>query len=157
MNIVKFYVRKILGLPVHYYFKRDRIPAATHLPVLLAMNHLFKIEHVLEFGAGKFSTLSFLDRKLFPLVKSVHSYETDPNWKSQVESLADCDPRLTIELVGREVQRVAAVCDYGKFDLVLVDNGPNRPETIKEVVAHESEWKLVLVHDYENLPYQRAS
>lgn len=157
MNIVKFYVRKMLGLPVQYYYKSDRIPAATHLPVLLAMSRLFKIEHVLEFGAGKFSTINLLNRGLFPLVKSVHSYETDPEWKSRVELLAKGDSRLTIELIAPEVQRTAAVCDYVKYDLVLVDNGPYRPETIKEVVAHENKWKLVLVHDYENLPYQRAS
>ena len=157
MNKLKFCVRKALGLPVYYYFKRDRIPASTHLPVLLGISRLFRIERVLEFGAGKFSTLTFLNRDIFPHVQSVRSFETSEEWKLRIESLAEGDPRLAIELIDENVPGIAARCDYGKYDLVFVDNGPNRAETIKEVVAHEAAWNLVMVHDYENPPYAQAA
>jgi hypothetical protein len=159
MNIVKFYVRKALGLPVHYYFKRAPVglAAGTHLPILLGLARLFLIRNILEFGSGKFSTLSFLDRRYFPEAERVHSFETDYNWKQRVEAQAAGDRRLMIELIDADVPRFAASCDYPTYDLVLVDNGPARAETIAEVAAHRLDWKLVVIHDFEMLPYQRAA
>lgn len=157
MNILKFHVRKALGLPVHYYYKPAAIPAATHLQVLIGLGRTLSIKSVLEFGAGRFSTLAFLNRELFPNITRVHSYETDPDWKRRVEAEAQGDSRLTIELIGEDVDRVAAACDYSKFDLVFVDNGPARAETIREVVSHSREWNLVVIHDFENRPYQIAA
>jgi predicted O-methyltransferase YrrM len=160
MNALKYYVRRALGLPVHYYFKKAELAAATHLPVLVGLGRLFPVRTVLEFGAGNFSTLAFLDRGLFPAVERVLSFETDPDWKRRVEAHAGGDERLTVALIGEDVPRTAAECDFSAFDLVFVDNGPSaaiREQTIKEVVAHANEWKLVVVHDFEHLSYQRAT
>src|SRR4051794_15044459 len=110
MNILKYHVRKLLGLPVHYYFERAAIPAATHLPILIAIGRLFPIKTVLEFGAGNFSTLTFLDRSLFPKVERVHSFETEPDWKRRIEAQAAADGRLMIELIDADVPRTAATC-----------------------------------------------
>ncbi len=157
MNLFKFHVRRILGLPVHYYFKRAGVPAATHLPILIGLGRLLPIRSVLEFGAGSFSTLTFLDHGLFPHLERILSFETDPDWKRRVEAQVGGDKRLTLELIDPDVPRIAATCDYGAFDLVFVDNGPFRAETIKEVTAHAREWKLAVIHDFENLPYQLAA
>jgi predicted O-methyltransferase YrrM len=160
MNILKYYVRRMLGLPVHYYFERAAVPAATHLPVLIGLGTLFPVRTVLEFGAGSFSTLSFLDRSLFPSVERVVSFETDPDWKRRVEAQAGEDERLTVTLIDTNVPRAAAGCNFSTFDLVFVDNGPServRAETIKEVVAHIRDRELVVIHDFEYLSYQRAA
>ena len=160
MNILKYYVRKALGLPVHYYFKRATVPAASHLPVLLAVGTILPIRRVLEFGSGSFSTLAFLDRGIFPDVEQVVSFETDGEWKDRVVEQANGDKRLDIRLIGSEVHQTAATCDFAGYDLVFVDNGPTGDErvaTIKEVANRCHDSNLVMVHDFENLPYQQAA
>jgi hypothetical protein len=157
MNIVKFHVRKILGLNVAYYYPRAPVAAATHLPVLIGLARLFPIRTILEFGAGSFSTLAFLDRRLFPLIEHAHSLETNPEWKQRIESQTASDQRLTIELIDAKVQQTAAVCNYTAYDLVFVDNGPARAETIKEVIARRQNWGLAIIHDFEILAYQQAA
>jgi len=160
MNILKYYVRKALGLPVHYYFKRATVPAASHLPVLLALGTIFPIRRILEFGTGHFSTLAFLNPVIFPHVERVLSFETDTVWKDRVTEQANDDKRLEIRLVDSEVHKTAATCDFSGFDLVFVDNGPTGDErvaTIREVANRCDESNLVVVHDFENLPYQQAA
>jgi hypothetical protein len=157
MNKLKFYVRKALGLTVHYYYPRAPIPAVTHLPVLMGLARLYPVRRVLEFGAGKFSTLSLLDRSLFPDIEAVHSYETSPEWLALVQEKANGDPRLSLELIGEDVQNTAARCTLSGYDLIFVDNGPNRAATIRALVARQSEWSLMAIHDFEEPPYTQAA
>jgi len=150
----------MLGLPVYYYYKRADIPAATHLPVLVMMGKCFKVRRVLEFGAGTFSTLTFLDRAVFPDVEQVVSFETDPSWKQRVEKAAGEDKRLQVVLIADDVDKLAARCDISAFDLVFVDNGPTaevRTATIAEIARRNNDGTLVVVHDFEIPDYRQAS
>lgn len=160
MNIVKYYARRALNLDVSYYHPRESVPASSHLPILIGLGRLFQVRRVLEFGAGHFSTLCFLNRDIFPDLGQVHSFETDPQWKELIEAEANEDQRLIITLVEADLARAAATCDFTKFDLVFIDNGPSsesRVATIKEVIAHASDCKLVIIHDFEFSSYQQAA
>ncbi len=158
MNTIKYHVRKALGLPVHYY-KPDATPrAASHVPVLIGLARLFPVRRVLELGSGLYSSLLFLNRRAFPDVDMVCSYETDPAWKARVEEAAGGDARLRLELVD-EVARHAAGFPYATFDLVLVDDSQAREArcaTIREVTVRSAETNVVVVHDYEQ-PFYAAS
>jgi len=159
VNRLKFHVRKLLGLPVDYYYTRASVPAATHLPAMLALGRVFPVKRVLEFGAGRFSTLTFLNRAIFPQVEQVHSLETDAEWKRMVETMAAGDPRLRLDLIDTDVGRHAAAVDYAAYDLVFIDNGPTgneREATIREVARRHAPGNLVVVHDFEEPRYARA-
>jgi hypothetical protein len=160
MNILKYYVRRALNLSVAHYHPLAAVPASSHLPMLIGLGRVLQIRQVLEFGAGHFSTLCFLNRDMFPDLQRVQSFETDPEWKQRIEAQANGDHRLTITLIDPDVARVAAGCDFNSFDLVFIDNGPSREAraaTIKEVVAHANDCKLVIIHDFENAIYQQAA
>jgi len=160
MNIFKYYVRKTLGLPVHYYFKAAEVPASSHLPVLMTIGKIFPIKSVLEFGSGSFSTLMFLNRAIFPQLEKVISFETDPEWKQRVIDGAGGDKRLEILLVDDDVAKAASKCNFSLFDLVFIDNGPSadaRAATIREVAKRCHDSNLIVIHDFENLPYQQAA
>ena len=160
MNALKFHVRKLLGLPVHYYITPARIPSSSHQPVLAAIAQLFPIKRVLELGSGEFSTAAFLNRKLFPHVEHVLSIETNPGWKQHVERFIGPDSRLQIALVDGDIRKNAANFDYQAFDLVFVDSGTTpieRATMIEEVAKRHHASNLVVCHDFEKAVYQEAA
>jgi hypothetical protein len=160
MNALKFHVRKLLGLPVHYYLTPARIPSSSHQPVLAAIAKLFPIKRVLELGSGEFSTAAFLNRKLFPHVEHVLSIETNPDWKQHVEQFIGPDSRLQIALVDSDIRKNAANFDYPAFDVVFVDSGTTpteRATMIEEVAKRHHESNLVVCHDFENALYQKVA
>src|SRR3954469_12120285 len=120
MNIVKYYVRRALNLNVAYYFPREAVPASSHLPILIGLGRVFQIRQVLEFGAGHFSTLCFLNREMFPDLQRNQSFETDPEWERGVEAEANGDQRVTIALIDQDVARAVTSCDFNSFDLVFI-------------------------------------
>src|ERR1700751_4542769 len=123
--------RRALG--VIRRLSRRRLPPrsvsdyATHVPILVGVGCTLRIVKVLEFGAGFYSTLTFLNRSAFPDVTSVYSIESDSEWTSRVYEAAKNDPRLRIRRVPEPIESILAELDLAEYDLVLVDSSTEAP------------------------------
>ena len=71
---------------------------ATHIPILIGLSRLRQIRHVLEFGCGHYSTLTFLNRSAFPHLEQLHSVENDDAWAATIQEAAS-DSRWKLQLV----------------------------------------------------------
>lgn len=127
---------------------------ATHLPVLKAIGAHLPIERVLEFGAGKYSTLTFLDTAIYPDLTSIVTVETDGHWRRIAYEWQVDEPRL---LVTPNTGDAWAV--WTSVDLIFIDDGHadiQRIATI-EIISKTRPSALVVIHDFEHLPYQQAA
>lgn len=159
MRSLRYWTRVALGLDVSYYIPRAAIPAATHLPLLRAIGEVLPVRRVLEFGSGFYSTLTFLDRSLFPQLEQVVSFETDEQWQNVVKGWAAGDGRLDLRFTS-DMPTEARRVDLSGVDLVLVDNGPDstvRAATIKAAAQRTTGRTVMVVHDFEFAPYQAAA
>lgn len=159
MNTLKYVVRTALGLPTWYYTPRRQPVAATHLPVFMRLAQLIKIRRVLECGAGLFSTISFLNRDLFPDMERLVSFETSMEWKTRVESAASGDFRLEIR-ISDDIARDIASIDLRDWDVVFIDSGPTwveRHAVIRTLTPRLPQGTLMVVHDIEVDAYRKAA
>ena len=134
-------------------------PFATHLPILAAIGRLFKIERVLELGCGQYSTLTFLQPKVFPYLKVLHSYESDSLWVEKIASMVKDDPRVKVVCIENSLESFVNTIQFERYDLVFIDNSmiyEERAKTIKAVVEKYSPNNLLVVHDFEAEIYQQA-
>jgi len=135
-------------------------PYASHVPVLGLLGRTYKVRRVLEFGSGRYSTTSFLNPELFPLLEELHSFETDPNWYHVMREFHRNDSRLTLTMTTERMSRVAERMDYSLYDLVFVDDSNTarlRFETIRAVAERCRAATLVVLHDYDNPLYRLAA
>lgn len=133
---------------------------ATHVPILVGVGRSLRIAKVLEFGAGFYSTLTFLNRSAFPDITSVFSIESDSDWISKVNAAAKSDPRLKIQFVPEPIESILAELDLAQFDLVLVDSsteGARRAALIRELSHRPTGKCLVVIHDFEFSLYKQAA
>ncbi len=119
---------------------------STHIPVLIALGLSRPIRHVLELGAGLYSTPTFLDWRVFPRLEQLVSFEDNQEWRNRV-ALKCPDDRLLItdEFPNLEKQ----------YDLIFVDNATDlavRAATIRKV-CDETRDVLVVIHDAEDVNY----
>ncbi len=140
-------------------------PYASHIPVLKAIGNAATITSVLEFGCGRYSTLTFLDRSIYPFLTALVSYETDVQWKATMEGIVGGDPRVVISVVNRSngtpptPADMAYFSELGDYDLILIDDGPSdndRVLTIK-AVCERSPDSIVVIHDWDVLLYREVS
>lgn len=156
--INKFHVlrdRYLLRLPA-----RAPNPYFTHVPILLAAGRWWRIRRVLEFGCGEFSTKLFLDSRRFPDLQQLESYENDPVWAERIRQHFGVDPRLNLHLVDGAVAKQVEGLDLEGFDLILIDDstsGRERCDTIRAVAAAQPQRAIVIIHDFEYLPYREAA
>jgi hypothetical protein len=130
--------------------RRDAMPYATHLPVLIALARVRRIETVLEFGAGRFSTGLFLNRAAFPDVVEVTTYEDNAEWADRVVNEAAGDARLTVLTVPSVPTCVPET--IAGFDLVFIDDSLSataRSGTVRSVADRRPLRSLVAIHDFE--------
>ena len=133
---------------------------ATHVPILVGIASAIRVERILEFGSGMYSTLTFLNRQVFPDVLHVDSVESDPEWMSKVSAAAKGDPRLRIRLVEEPIQRVLREIHLNSYDFILVDSSTDagrRASLIRELAARQDFSALVAVHDFEIGLYRAAA
>jgi predicted O-methyltransferase YrrM len=133
---------------------------ATHIPTLAALGVLLDVRSVLEFGSGMFSTITFLDRALFPNLASLHSYENDAAWYENVKAKTGRDNRLTLNYVEGPLHGLAGRLNLGAYDLIFIDDATTaslRAETIQQVVRHRGPRNVIVIHDFEVEAYQRAA
>ena len=139
---------------------RARNDYATHVPVLIGLAGLRRIERVLEFGCGHYSTLTFLNRAAFPDLKELHSVENDRSWAETIRAEVKDDGRCAIKVETGPMCNAVAAFDLNAFDLVLVDDSQTaveRAETIRALADVQPSNPWILVHDYEVPDYQNAA
>lgn len=139
---------------------RNALDYATHVPILVGLGCSLKIAKILEFGAGFYSTLTFLNRSAFPAVTSVSTIESNSDWLSKVYAAAKDDPRLRMRYVPEPIESILSELDLAEYDLVLVDSSTEaarRAALIRELADRSTGTGLVVVHDFEIDLYKRAA
>jgi predicted O-methyltransferase YrrM len=140
--------------------ERSSTPYATHIPVLIGLAQLLTFRRVAEFGCGQYSTLTFLDRQIFPHLERLDSFETDPEWLTKIEEQSGGDSRLTLRNVIGEMSAFAESIKLDQYDLIFIDDSTraeDRAETIQVIANKRERLTVVVVHDYEIKLYQQAA
>lgn len=133
---------------------------ATHVPVLIGLASLRRIERVLEFGCGHYSTKTFLNRAAFPNLKELHSVENDPVWAEEITEETKADTRGKLHITNSSICDAVLNFDLETFDLILVDDSKTadqRATTIRTLSAFHPSNPWLLIHDYEVADYQSAA
>jgi len=133
---------------------------ATHIPILIGLARIRQIRSVLEFGCGRYSTLTFLNRTAFPHLERLHSIENDDSWAATIQQIAQEDRRWSLQLVEGEISETVSNLDLESFDLILIDDSKTsaqRAATIRAVGLKQPERPWIVVHDFEVEEYRRAA
>jgi len=128
---------------------------ATHIPILIGLGKIRAIRSVLEFGCGRYSTLTFLNRTTFPQLERLHSVENDEAWAVTIH-----DDRWSLELVNGEIADAVADLDLESFDLILIDDSKTsaqRAATIRAVARQQPQRPWIVIHDFEVDEYRKAA
>jgi len=139
---------------------RARNDYATHVPVLIGLAALLRVERVLEFGCGNYSTKTFLNHAAFPDLLELQSVENDRTWAEQMRDAVGRDPRCVMNVVSGPISDAVGRFDLESFDLVLIDDSKDASEraaTIRAVFDAGTERTWIVVHDYEVFDYQNAT
>ena len=135
---------------------RSEEPYATHVPILVGVAAALRPKRLIEFGAGSFSTLSFMDDVAFPSLEQVNSYENNKEWFEQVEERSRGNSRVDLQYFAGDMYRAVAGADVAAADIIFIDDSPaptpeERVKTVKEVSKLCGERPVVLLHDYDIL------
>jgi hypothetical protein len=123
----------------------------SHVPALVSLANAFRIEYVVEYGSGRYSTPTFLNKNLFPDVVKVDSYEDDSTWG--VDTVRrNPDDRLSMHLGSLASMTKSLHMDA---DLVMVDTSEDNSEDparwfdtrIALIEAYKDFQGLLVVHD----------
>jgi hypothetical protein len=128
---------------------------ATHIPILIGLAGVREIRRVLEFGCGRYSTLTFLNRSAFPRLERLESVENDAAWAEVTN-----DPRWTLKLIDGEISNSVSGLDLEQFDLILIDDSKTsaqRAATIRAVADQQPQRPWIVIHDYEIDEYRNAA
>ena len=159
-------IARIKSLPPLRYFgkffsaPRAENDYATHVPILIGLARMREIRNVLEFGCGRYSTLTFLNRAAFPHLKKLHSVENDIAWGETVNEIAKHDERWSLRLVPGSIAPSVAELDLESFDLIFIDDSKTSSErvaTICAVAQKQPQRPLIAIHDFEVGEYQQAA
>lgn len=133
---------------------------ATHLPILVGLARSVEVRSVLELGCGKYSTLTFLNRDVFPDLELLDSYETDPVWAATIRTATNTDSRSTLKLVDGLIADSLVHTNLEAYDLIFVDDSENaddRTKTIKYLVERRPRRPFVVLHDFEVAEYAKIA
>jgi len=147
-------VRKYFSAP------RARNDYATHIPILIGLARMREIRSVLEFGCGRYSTLTFLNRLAFPELERLMSIENDDSWAATIQEVAKDDPRWTLRVENGEISESVFALDLEAFDLILIDDSmtsTQRAATIRTVGLKQPQRPWTVIHDFEVDEYRQAA
>jgi predicted O-methyltransferase YrrM len=137
----------------------EALSFATHIAVLTGLARINKIETVLELGCGRLSTLTFTNPEAFPHLKNLRTVENDAQWAKQIRPQVAADSRVEfVEYEGRIGSAIREM-NLEKFDLIFIDDSMDadqRASTIVQV-SEKPGGAIVVMHDFENIIYRRAS
>lgn len=134
---------------------RAKADYATHLPILIGLGRVLKIERVLELGTGRYSTPTFLDRSIFPSLVKLTSVENSPDWGPTI-----LDERLDVNLVIGKMASFVGGMGLESYDLIFVDDSEtmeDRTATIRAISDRRPRRPIVVIHDFEIEAYQQAA
>jgi hypothetical protein len=149
--LLKRYARAIFNRVIDLA-PRSKEPYATHVPVLVGVAATCKPKLLIEFGAGSFSTLSFLDEVAFPSLQEVRSYENNKEWFEQIRERSHHSSRVNLQYIEGDMYRAVASANVADADMIFLDDSPTaetRVPTVKEVSRLCGERPIVILHDYE--------
>jgi hypothetical protein len=135
-------------------------PYATHIPVLVGLTRLIRVQRALEYGCGQHSTLAFLNQQVFPDLEELQSYENDGQWYKEITELTKHDPRARLEFIDGPIAEFAEKNPIADYDVVLVDDSITPEErigTIRHVTSKLHGNTVVLIHDFEHSFYREAA
>ncbi len=134
-------------------------PYTTHLPVLIMLARTQKVERVLEFGSGMCSTAAFMDRRIFPHLTRLDSYENDEAWAAKVSSLIADDHRVKYHITNGPMSEVAASVLTEGYQAILIDDSQNAVDRAKTItaIARRRPAATVVVHDFDVRAYRVAA
>ncbi len=153
-------LRPIANLLKSDSVRRSENPYATHLPVLIGLSHLKKVERVVELGCGEYSTPTFLDTAVFPHLQRLDSFENVLDWADRIAELTKGDDRVSINRVMGPMSSIVSRIRFQDYDLVFVDDSvlvEDRAQTIAEVSRCRSAQNVVIIHDFETRAYRDAA
>ena len=139
---------------------RARNDYATHVPVLIGLARMRRIERVLEFGCGHYSTKTFLDRSIFPHLKELYSVENNVQMGRDYSCAVKNDSRCEVKLVSGAMCDAVPEQELDSFDLVMVDDSTSAEEralTIQTLSILHPRNPWFVIHDYEIGEYRIAA
>ena len=152
------YARSLLRLGRKAFDRRIKLAPrsedcyATHIPILIGVAAAIRPRFLVEFGSGMHSTLSFLDRAVFPSLQKIDSYENNREWHEQISKSLPADERIKLHLVDGPMHNIVANAQTSDAEIIFVDDSPSAAErvhTVNEVARHCGKNPLVILHDYE--------
>lgn len=128
----------------------------SHLPVLGAIGATVPIRRVIEYGPGLASTPAWLDRKRFPHLERLQSYEDNYGWYARIQDEIPSDARWELTLIRPGCFCYEAWPTEG-MDLAFVDSS-TADSRVALLVVLRGLVPLVVIHDY-NTPsaYAKAA
>lgn len=120
----------------------------SHLPLLAMLFKTFKVETVLEFGMGDFSTPFFLQNAVY-----LHSIEMqDENWyKNTIDKYKHLNPGYWVPILALKPEAWKQLQYDEKYDLVFVDGSlESRPHCVN---AWFGKARLIVCHDFNKSCY----
>lgn len=129
-------------------------PYSTHIPILVALSLVHRLEKIVEYGSGFNSTLLFLNRDVFTSVVQIDSYENYREWYDKVRcklNATNINYLFVDGLMANWVQEEVV----SSRDLVFIDDSYTAREralTIDAVIKFKP--KLCVIHDFENIKYR---
>ena len=133
---------------------------ATHLPVLVGLAQSFKIIRVLELGCGDFSSLTFLNRNIFPCLTHLTSLETNEIWLERISKKLAEDSRFNPISLRSSMADGLEQVNLEEFDLVFVDDSmtaEDRKRTIETIYNKKPDRPFIVIHDFEVNEYRLAA
>jgi hypothetical protein len=129
------------------------------MPILVGLSPIFAPSRITEFGSGLFSTALFLNKKVFPRVATIESFEDQSDWYSQIVGTLQ-DSRMRVTLVPESVPEAASWIPLSQSDLIFIDDSQDattRSRTVRQVARRVPMNTPVVIHDFELLPLRVCS
>lgn len=134
---------------------------STHKLVLMGLSSWLSfcgrpIKKVLELGCGPASTPMFLNRQAFPMLESLVSMETSPDWAHAISLLLGGDKRLNLCIHEDEAALLQDTKLFAPYDVAFVDGGTNEGR-LKAIPQCLEMARFVVLHDVQEPDLKEAT
>jgi len=117
----------------------------THVPVLRYISKKVLCKTVIEFGAGAFSTSTFLDDCYFKDLLSLNSYESSGDWIALLNRHFSKDKRFYLHKISKKAKELKKH-KYNDADILFVD-GPSLEHRIFVLKRLRHLAPICILHD----------
>lgn len=131
----------------------------THIPVLVALSKFVEPLTILECGPGD-STRVFLNPRIYPSLVRLDTLENGPPfYKREVEEIINEDLRCRLHYDTQDMVSLLSNYDIPTYDIIYLDDSTTlqaRVKTIQYVTHNAVGNTIIVIHDFEHIPYQKA-